>query len=156
MKNTVTGDETWILLSDQEKNCHSPTKNSVVPTNFVPPKYNHPSILLSSFGIFTAVFPKETKFRLMKWILKYNISPSNTTLLAKQQEPELKLPSQMLVLAIYNCFLLTRMKNFLEKVLFPITSSCSDQCDNSILLSQNSSQQCFQAWQIHKNARIML
>jgi hypothetical protein len=45
----------------------------------------------------------------------------------------LKLPSQMLVFAIYNCFLLIRTKNFLETVLFPITSSCSDQCDNSIL-----------------------
>lgn len=152
----MTSDETWIFLSDHVKNCHSPTKKSVVPTNFIPPKYNHPSILLSSFGIFTAVFPKETKFRLMKWILKYIISPSNTTLLAKQQEPELKLPLQMLVLATYNSFLLTRTKNFLEKVLFPITSSCSQQCDNSILLLQNSSQQCFQAWQIHKNAFIKL
>jgi len=152
----MTSDETWIFLSDHVKNCHSPTKKFVVPTNFIPPKYNHPSILLSSFGIFTAVFPKETKFRLMKWILKYIISPSNTTLLAKQQEPELKLPLQMLVLATYNSFLLTRTKNFLEKVLFPITSSCSQQCDNSILLLQNSSQQCFQAWQIHKNAFIKL
>jgi len=131
-------------------------KTSVVPTNFVPPQYNHPCILLSSFGIFTAVFPKETKFKLMRWILKYNISPSNTTLLAKQQEPELKFPSQMLVLAIYSGFLLTKTKNFLEKVLFPITLSCSDQCDNSIWLLQNSSQQCFQAWQVYKNACIKL
>lgn len=134
------------------KSCHSPKKKSVVLTNFVPPKHNHPSILLSSSGIFTAVFPKETKFWLMKGILKYNISPSNTTLLAKQQEPELKLPSQIPILTLYNCFLLKRTKNFLENALFPVTSSCSDKCDKSILLSQNSSQQRFRAWQIHENA----